>query len=180
MNRAIEEREYNDELFEVHPGEILLEDYMKPNEISQSALARGLKIPVTRVNEIVNGARGITPETAIRLGKFFGTSAEFWWTLQTTYEMDRERRKFEESGEEIEPYVWENQEDFVDEEEDSSDEDDVVEIPEPFVIASVSRPGLQARHGRKGSARKAPGRKGSHAKTAPKRRGGGKKAPRRK
>jgi antitoxin HigA-1 len=74
-----------------HPGEILLEEFLVPLEMSQSALAEHLGITVQRVNEIVNGRRGITPDTAWMLGKAFGISPEFWMNLQTTYDLARAR-----------------------------------------------------------------------------------------
>lgn len=71
----------------IHPGEILNEEFLKPLEISQSKLARDLDVPHRRINEIVLGKRNITPDTAIRLSVYFGTSAEFWMNLQTTYDL---------------------------------------------------------------------------------------------
>jgi len=72
----------------VHPGEILLEEFMKPLGISQNRLARNLKVPPRRINEIVHGKRGITIDTALRLARHFGTSVEFWINLQTHYELE--------------------------------------------------------------------------------------------
>ena len=72
----------------VHPGEILLEEFMKPLVISQNRLARDLKVPPRRINEIVHGRRGITIDTALRLARHFGTSVEFWINLQTHYELE--------------------------------------------------------------------------------------------
>lgn len=72
----------------VHPGEILLEEFMKPLGISQNRLARDLKVPPRRINEIVHGRRGITIDTALRLARHFGTSVEFWINLQTHYELE--------------------------------------------------------------------------------------------
>ena len=62
----------------IHPGEILLEDFLNPMGISQYRLARDIKVPPRRINEIVHGIRGITADTAIRLAHYFGTTAEFW------------------------------------------------------------------------------------------------------
>ncbi|MEO7297094.1 MAG: HigA family addiction module antitoxin [Verrucomicrobiota bacterium] len=70
----------------IHPGEILLEEFLKPLAVSQNALARALGITPKTVSEIVLGKRGISPETSIRLGEFFGQSARFWLNLQTEYE----------------------------------------------------------------------------------------------
>ncbi len=69
-----------------HPGEILLEEFLKPREMTQSELSEKLEIPLQRVNSIVNGKRGVTPETAILLARFFETTAEFWMNLQTQYD----------------------------------------------------------------------------------------------
>ena len=71
----------------IHPGEILREEFMIPLKISQNKLAQELHIPVTRIWEIVNERRGIIADTAIRLGIFFSTGAEFWSNLQTNYEL---------------------------------------------------------------------------------------------
>ena len=71
----------------IHPGEILREEFMKPRELSQNALARALCVPPRRINEIVLEKRGITADTALRLARFFGTSAEMWTGLQTDYDL---------------------------------------------------------------------------------------------
>ena len=71
----------------IHPGEILREEFMKPRELSQNALARALHVPPRRINEIVLEKRGITADTALRLGRYFGTSAELWTGLQTDYDL---------------------------------------------------------------------------------------------
>ncbi len=70
-----------------HPGEILLEEFLKPREMTQSELSERLEIPLQRVNSIVNGRRSVTPETAILLARFFETTAEFWMNLQTQYDL---------------------------------------------------------------------------------------------
>lgn len=70
-----------------HPGEILLEEFLNPRSLTQSALAASLDIPLQRVNGIVNGKRGVTPETAILLARYFDTTAEFWMNLQTKYDL---------------------------------------------------------------------------------------------
>lgn len=77
----------------VHPGEILLEEYLNPLGISQNALARALAITPKTVSEIVLGKRGISPETSMRLGKFFGQSPRFWMNLQTEYDFRRAARR---------------------------------------------------------------------------------------
>jgi antitoxin HigA-1 len=72
----------------VHPGEILRDEFLTPMGISVYKLARALKVPRTRVNDIMLGRRSITIDTAIRLGRYFGTSSEFWINLQTRYDLD--------------------------------------------------------------------------------------------
>lgn len=75
----------------VHPGDILLEDFLVPLGVTQSALARGLSVPPRRINEIVHGKRAVSADTALRLGRFFGTSERFWLNLQTIYDVAIER-----------------------------------------------------------------------------------------
>ncbi len=70
-----------------HPGEILREEYLEPMGLSASALAIALRVPAPRVNDIVRERRGISPDTALRLARFFGTSAEFWLNLQSGYDL---------------------------------------------------------------------------------------------
>ncbi len=77
----------------VHPGEVLREDFMKPLGISINGLALELHVPVTRISEIVNERRGITADTALRLARHFGTSADFWMNLQKDYELILTRQK---------------------------------------------------------------------------------------
>jgi addiction module HigA family antidote len=72
----------------VHPGEILSEEFMKPLGLSQNRLGRDLGVPPRRINEIVHGKRSITADTALRLSRYFGTSAEFWLGLQADYDLD--------------------------------------------------------------------------------------------
>ena len=71
----------------ITPGEILLEEFLEPMEISQNKLARDLDVPVTRINDLIHGKRGITVDTALRLGAYFGTTPEFWLNLQTRYDL---------------------------------------------------------------------------------------------
>jgi addiction module HigA family antidote len=75
----------------VHAGEILLEEFMQPYGLSQNALAKALHVTPRRINEIVNCKRAITADTALRLAKFFGNSAEFWMNLQNKYDLERAR-----------------------------------------------------------------------------------------
>lgn len=75
----------------VHPGEVLLEEFLKPMGISQYRLAKDISVPPRRVNEIVHGKRGITADTALRLSRFFGTSERFWLNLQGRYDIEVEK-----------------------------------------------------------------------------------------
>lgn len=86
----------------VHPGEVLLEEFLKPMGISQNHLALKIRVPARRINEIVLGKRRITADTALRLSLFFGNSARFWLGLQTDYDLDVTADK---SGEQIEREV---------------------------------------------------------------------------
>ena len=72
----------------IHPGEILQEDFLKPLGISMNRLALDLRVPVTRIAEIVHQRRGITPDTALRLGRYFNTSARFWMNAQSSYDLE--------------------------------------------------------------------------------------------
>ncbi len=76
----------------VSPGEILMEEFLKPLGVSQNALAHAIAVPVARVNDIVHARRGISADTALRLGRYFGTSAEFWLNLQARYDLKLARR----------------------------------------------------------------------------------------
>lgn len=75
----------------IHPGEILLEDFLKPMQISQYSLAQAIGVPPRRINAIVQAKRGITADTALRLGRFFGMEAQFWMNLQTRYDLETVR-----------------------------------------------------------------------------------------
>jgi len=70
-----------------HPGEMLLEEFLKPMGLSQQDLARGIHVPYQRVNELVNERRGVTPATAVRLARFFGNSPSFWLNLQLRWDL---------------------------------------------------------------------------------------------
>jgi addiction module HigA family antidote len=72
----------------VHPGEILKADFLEPLGLSVNALSQAIKAPRTRINDIVRGRRGITADTAMRLARYFGTSAQFWMNLQSHYELE--------------------------------------------------------------------------------------------
>ena len=77
----------------VHPGEILLEEFLKPLGMSQHRLAKEISVPPRRINESVHGTRAVTADTALRLGRFFGTTAQLWMNLQTGYDLEIESRK---------------------------------------------------------------------------------------
>ena len=77
----------------IHPGEILLEEFMKPMDISINRLARDIAVPPGRISGIVNGKRSITADTALRLSRRFGVSAEFWMNLQTAHDLEKARRE---------------------------------------------------------------------------------------
>ena len=87
-----------------HPGEMLLEEFLKPMNLTQRELADGIRVPYQRVNELVNGKRGITPSTALRLSKFFGTTAGFWMNLQLRWDLYRTQENETEIIGEIQPY----------------------------------------------------------------------------
>jgi addiction module HigA family antidote len=75
----------------IHPGEILLEDFLKPLGLTQYRLAKSLSVPARRINEIVHGVRAVSADTALRLARFFGTSERFWLNLQSGYDLEVER-----------------------------------------------------------------------------------------
>jgi addiction module HigA family antidote len=75
----------------IHPGEILLEEFLEPLGISQYRLAKDISVPPRRINEIVHGKRSITADTALRLSRFFGTSERFWLNLQVRYDLEVEK-----------------------------------------------------------------------------------------
>ncbi len=72
----------------IHPGEVLLEDFLKPMAVTQYRLAKGISVPPRRINEIVLGRRAITADTALRLGRYFGMESEFWLNLQSRYDLE--------------------------------------------------------------------------------------------
>ncbi len=75
----------------IHPGKILMEEFLKPMSISQYRLAKDINVPARRINEIVQGKRSITPDTALRLSMFFGLSERFWINLQARYDLEIEK-----------------------------------------------------------------------------------------
>ncbi len=89
---------------EVHPGEILEEEFLKPLGISAYRLAKETKIPATRISQIIKGNRRVTADTALRFGKFFGNSAEFWLGIQVEYDLRKEKAEIGSVLEEIKEY----------------------------------------------------------------------------
>lgn len=88
--RSLATTEVENDLIEpIHPGEVLMEDFIEGFGTTQNKLAVSIGVPPRRINQIVHGKRGITADTALRLAKYFGTSAEFWINLQSHYELDR-------------------------------------------------------------------------------------------
>lgn len=79
--------ETNNRMRPVHPGEILKEDVLAPMGLSANALARELRVPVTRISEILHGRRAVTADTALRLARYLGTNAQFWLNLQASYDL---------------------------------------------------------------------------------------------
>lgn len=86
----------------IHPGEILLEEFLMPMNISQNALARSISVPPRRINEIVLGKRSISADTALRLARVFGTSEAFWMGLQADYDLEQVREQIAPMLREIE------------------------------------------------------------------------------
>lgn len=86
----------------VHPGEVLLEEFLVPMSLSQNAVARAIGVPPRRINEIVLGKRGITADTALRLARAFGTSEAFWIGLQADYDLEEARKAISEDLKKVE------------------------------------------------------------------------------
>jgi antitoxin HigA-1 len=80
----------------IHPGEILMEEFLKPLEISQYKLAKDINVPARRINEIVHGKRSITADTALRLSRYFNLSERFWLNLQARYDLEVEKDKLDD------------------------------------------------------------------------------------
>lgn len=90
----------------VHPGEILKVEFLEPLDLSVNALSQAIKVPRTRLNDIVRGRRGITADTAMRLARYFGTSAQFWMNLQSHYELEVAEEAYgDRLGREIRPHA---------------------------------------------------------------------------
>jgi addiction module HigA family antidote len=92
-----------DKLYNIHPGEVLKEEFLDPMQISAYRLSKKTFIPQTRISEIINKKRRITADTALRLAKFFGTSAKFWLGLQDDYDLEEERASKEHEFNRINP-----------------------------------------------------------------------------
>lgn len=90
----------------IHPGEILMEEFLEPLQLSQNAVAQSIHVSARRINEIVHGKRAVTADTALRLSLFFGTSPDFWLHLQSKYDLESEKDKsYSKLQDEIEAYV---------------------------------------------------------------------------
>ncbi|HCS38484.1 MAG TPA: addiction module antidote protein, HigA family [Anaerolineaceae bacterium] len=89
-------RKMVDQLHPIHPGEILLEEFLKPLKISQYRLAKDINVPARRINEIVHGIRAVSPDTALRLSKYFGLSERYWLNIQTRYDLDVEKSRLKD------------------------------------------------------------------------------------
>ncbi len=92
-----------DKLAPIHPGEVLMEDFLLGLGITQNKLAVSIGVPPRRINEIVHGKRAISADTALRLGRYFGTSAQFWLNLQTHYDLDLAEDRVADQVAAIEP-----------------------------------------------------------------------------
>ena len=96
----------NERLPNVHPGEVLKEEFLTPMNVSAYRLAKEINVPETRISEIVRGKRAITADTAIRFAKFFGTTAEFWLNLQNLYDLEEEETNHAPEFEMIKMYEY--------------------------------------------------------------------------
>ena len=88
-----------------HPGEMLLEEFLQPMSITQRDLADAIHVPFQRINEIINGRRGITPSTALRLAKFFGMSPDFWMNLQLRWDLYQAQQAEQDELKNIRPFT---------------------------------------------------------------------------
>jgi len=93
-----------------HPGEILQEEFLEPLGMSQNALAQAIGVPSNRINELVRGRRGVTADTDLRLGRYFGLSEGYWLRLQNTYDMMEARREAGKVIDRIKPFATQGQE----------------------------------------------------------------------
>lgn len=101
----------SDKLPPIHPGEVLMEDFLKPMGLSQSKLAIALRVPLQRVHDIVHGRRAITVDTAVRLSRYFGNSVQFWVNLQAHYDIEMARFEgvFEQVANDVRPMEGQTQ-----------------------------------------------------------------------
>jgi addiction module HigA family antidote len=90
----------------IHPGEILVEDFLTPMDISAYRLSKEIHIDQTRISEIIKGKRSITVDTALRLSRFFGNSAEFWLNLQNHYDLEEKKKELEKDLDTINKYEY--------------------------------------------------------------------------
>ncbi len=97
-----------EKLANIHPGEILFYEFLKPFNISAYRISKDLKIPQTRISEILKGNRRITADTALRLSKYFGNSAKFWLGIQNDYDIEKENRAKEEELNNIKEFTNKN------------------------------------------------------------------------
>jgi len=88
-----------------HPGEMLREEFLIPMGITQRELANGIRVPYQRINELINGKRGVTPSTALRLEKYFGTTAGFWMNIQLRWDLHRAQKVEARQLEKIDPFI---------------------------------------------------------------------------
>ena len=87
----------------IHPGEVLMEEFLEPLQVSQNRLAVAIGVPPRRINEIVHGKRRITADTALRLARYFGTTDRFWLNLQTRYDLETQKDQLGTALDQIEP-----------------------------------------------------------------------------
>ena len=99
------DKDESDLLPSVHPGEILKEEFLVPLDITAYRLAKDIGVQQTRISEIIRGERSVTPDTAVRLGKYFGTTAKLWLNLQSQYDLEQINRKRSRSISKIRPLV---------------------------------------------------------------------------
>ena len=87
----------------IYPGEVLLEDFLVPLNLTKYRLAKDIGVPATRIQDIIDGRRGVSADTALRLGRYFGTSAELWMGLQDGYELELARAQLREALQQVKP-----------------------------------------------------------------------------
>lgn len=92
-----------------HPGEMLLEEFLKPMGITQKELSDSIHVPYQRINEIINRKRGVTPSTALRLARFFGNSEDFWLNLQLRWDLYKVQKSEEKELKAIKPHIFEQE-----------------------------------------------------------------------